>query len=76
MSFLPPYQQRQSPEGNIKSTNPNHWSDLILSSPTTGLLTYGALLPLHGLSDASISAYNKSSAVAEMDDRFATIDTG
>jgi len=53
MAFLPPNRQCESIDGNIK--HPNQWPGLILSSSTTGLLTEGALLPLHQLSNASIS---------------------
>ena len=54
MSFLSPNQQFQRTERKTKLTDPNQWPGLILSSSTTGLLTWGALLPLCRLSGASI----------------------
>ena len=43
-------QQCQSTEGNTKHYPYNQWPVLILSSSTTELLTYGALLPLRRFS--------------------------
>jgi len=37
----------QTPNIQSESTDPNQWHDLILSSPTIGLLMGGALLPLY-----------------------------
>jgi len=56
MSFLPPDPQCQSTEDNTQSTNPNQWSDLILSSSAAVLLTEGALHPLHWLTNPDITS--------------------